>query len=472
MSNLASWWVRFAPNALLATIIGCHAAEAHADLAVTNYGIDSASCGSTASPCRSISQAIENAASGDTIWVGAGRYGDLSGDGNFDAPGSEHATTFNTGSEYMACAVCVMKSVRLFSYNGAAVTTIQVGPNSISPTTVYIAASNVVFGSPGHGFTITGGNSNGVVVDLATAISAGNLTVAGNIDVKDGTGFLVNGPENPAPVTLGFCQLANPGNPGVCVPSGLVSISANQAIGNGSGFFVQPKLADNVGSMKMLLQNNLAVGAGEGFVVGPGFVQCDDCFDAGDAHVVTIEHNFAVDGGEGFNLLSTGAIQDNVATNNSRDGFSITNVAKFLRNSAVGNGGPGVIVGFLLLQYPIACQAVNAQTVSGNSFWGNDRNRPSLNVVGVTGSSAGPSAHCGVLNVGAVGSSNVVFSCGPGPSPPLTASLQATDNYWGSAKGPQPGGPGDAAGGACDQNGGVTVSKPFATGPASITPLP
>ena len=90
----------------------------------------------------------------DLGWA-RGRYGDLSGDGNFDAPGSEHATTFNTGSEYTACAICIMKSVKVYSNNGAAVTTIQVGTNPISPTTVYVAARDVAFGAPGHGFTIT-----------------------------------------------------------------------------------------------------------------------------------------------------------------------------------------------------------------------------------------------------------------------------------------------------------------------------
>jgi hypothetical protein len=33
-------------------------------------------------------------------------------------------------------------------------------------------------------------------------------------------------------------------------------------------------------------------------------------------------------------------------------------------------------------------------------------------------------------------------------------------------------GDGDAVGGACDQNGGVTVAKPFATTPLGIASLP
>jgi hypothetical protein len=42
-------------------------------------------------------------------------------------------------------------------------------------------------------------------------------------------------------------------------------------------------------------------------------------------------------------------------------------------------------------------------------------------------------------------------------------TLNASGNYWGSTKGPSATGPGDAAGGACDQNNVTTVFKPFAT---------
>jgi len=42
---------------------------------VTNDGTDSAGCGAQANACRSISQGLENAVDGDTILVGAGRYG-------------------------------------------------------------------------------------------------------------------------------------------------------------------------------------------------------------------------------------------------------------------------------------------------------------------------------------------------------------------------------------------------------------
>lgn len=39
--------------------------------------------------------------------------------------------------------------------------------------------------------------------------------------------------------------------------------------------------------------------------------------------------------------------------------------------------------------------------------------------------------------------------------------LQAANNYWGSSKGPSSSGPGDNAGGVCDQNNSTTITKPF-----------
>jgi hypothetical protein len=465
MKSRTSLWIRFVPLLLAAAGIAGYAPVASASLTVTNYGTDSSSCGSTTSPCRSISQAIENAASGDTIWVGAGHYGDLNGDGNFDAPGSEHATVFTQGFDYDACVVCIVKTVKIYSYNGAAETTIQVGPNAISPTTVFIAANNAVFGAVGHGFTITGGNTSGVVIDLERGGGAfGGVTVSGNIDLKDGTGFTVDGPQ-------GAVTLPNACGPDPCPKFfGVILLSGNQAIGSGTGFFVEPKLgaAGYQGPLPFLLQDNLAVGTGTGFVVDPGSVECDDCFDAGRAQVVTIVHNFATDGGIGFNLLSTGMVSDNVATNNSAFGFMITDVPMFVRNQAIGNAGPGAVVGFLLPVYPGPLSVV---TMRQNNFYGNDRNRPPLSF-GFMSNPGGPSAHCGVLNVGAIGFSDE-FGGGNGPpTTPLIANIQAADNFWGSARGPQPNGPADAGGGVCDENGGVTAVTPFATSPISIAPLP
>ena len=459
---------------LLATAVTVgYAPVAGASLAVTNYGTDSSSCGSTTSPCRSISQAIENAASGDTIWVGAGHYGDLSGDGNFDATGSEHATTFSSITGYQACVVCITKAVKIYSYNGAAVTTIQVGPNAISPTTVYIGANNVIFGEAGHGFTITGGNVNGVVVD---SLTDGGATVSGNTDINDGTGFTAVG-QFPMSGTECFTP---PGFPPSCPPTvGNIVLSGNQAIGNGTGFAIQTYGTNQRGgNMQFILQDNLALRAGTGFTVQQGlYGECDDCDDAPvNAQSATILSNVAADSGLGFYLFGTGKVAYNLATNNSTAGFIILNVATFLGNSAIGNAGPGAIVEFLtpdpLVGGPQLPAPVN---ISQNNFFSNDRSRPPLSLgyfyAGTPSPfNPGPSAHCGVLNVGEVAPADQAV-VEPPSLPVITTPVLAANNYWGSAQGPQPNGPGDAAGGACDQDGGATTVKPFATGPTAITPL-
>jgi parallel beta-helix repeat protein len=55
-------------------ILGAGTARAATTLAVSPTGADSATCGAAASPCLTISQAVTNAAAGDTIEVAAGTY--------------------------------------------------------------------------------------------------------------------------------------------------------------------------------------------------------------------------------------------------------------------------------------------------------------------------------------------------------------------------------------------------------------
>lgn len=70
LGSVTDGFAQSAPTSAIAT-----ASVSARTLWVTNDGADSATCGSRPRPCRSISQAIENAADGDTIWVGAGHYG-------------------------------------------------------------------------------------------------------------------------------------------------------------------------------------------------------------------------------------------------------------------------------------------------------------------------------------------------------------------------------------------------------------
>jgi hypothetical protein len=427
---------------------------AAATFSVTNYGMDSSTCGSSAHPCRSISQAIENASDHDTIWVGAGHYGDLNGDGNFADPGDEHATA--------DCVICVTKSLHIYSFNGAAVTIIDSGPSGGSPATVRLTADGTIFGAVGHGFTITGGNTIGVLVDRALAVAlTADIVVAGNIDLKDGTGFVINGLGEPLP----RCP---PEFPQQCTfkPNAQVLLQGNQAIGSGIGFSAIQNY-DPPDHIKFVMQGNLALGTGSGFVAHGGHAEylCppfETCFSA---PVATYLNNVAVDGDVGFSLPYTGPVKGNTASRNSQAGFLLeTTGTVFTQNSAIGNAGPGVIVA------PGGGKPEVTDQFYGNNFFGNDRNRPQIIISdGGLNIPLGPSKHCGVVNVGAI-----LFLEQPGPppvppQPPLPETLQAPNNFWGSASGPQQNGQGDAAGGVCDFNGGITIAKPVLTGPTAIT---
>lgn len=160
----------------------------------------------------------------------------------------------------------------------------------------------------------------------------------------------------------------------------------------------------------------------------------------------------------------------NTASGNSVAGFVISpGVGQvFLSNSAIGNGGPGVVVNFspdaVTLQYGAFA------TFSENNFYCNDRNRTagSLCFNVCQSFDPGPSAHCGVLNLGALAAQTPNIEAPP--APPIL--LQAGSNFWGSTGGPKSSGPGDAAGGVCDLKAGSTAAKPFATVPFAITSWP
>ena len=103
--------------------INIHAAESDAVTRhVANNGIDSSSCGTSDSPCRSITRAILNAGEGDTILVGPGRYGDLNADGDFNDPGDELRTALGIAE---GCAVCIDKGLNVISTDGAEATVID-----------------------------------------------------------------------------------------------------------------------------------------------------------------------------------------------------------------------------------------------------------------------------------------------------------------------------------------------------------
>ena len=116
-----------------------------ATINVANNGLDTATCGAFSNPCRSITRGIFRAASGDTVLVRPGRYGDLNRDGLLGGPGEEFP---GFG------AVEITKPLRIVSTAGASVTVIDGGNGASLFAVVRIFSNNVTFGEPGAGFLL------------------------------------------------------------------------------------------------------------------------------------------------------------------------------------------------------------------------------------------------------------------------------------------------------------------------------
>jgi hypothetical protein len=458
MKTFLGSYLRGMSSIVVALSLGAAASVSARTLQVEAYGTDSSACGSQ-SPCRSISQAIENAANGDTILVGPGRYGDVNGDGNFTGPGDEHPETNpangNVPNAAEGCIVCITKPVHIYSTQGAATTVIASDPQSAYGTTVMILSPGVDFGSAGHGFTLTGGNQYGVLISLYFPVLE-NISIVGNIDQGDGNGFTFYG--YPEPPRCGSSVISGPD----CRFPARILIANNQAIGNGVGFSAQvnKSLAGPI-----IFINNVALGTGTGFSVGPGFC-CTDEAGGWEASQVQVLQNIASGGAVGFDADSVGPIEHNTAVNNSQLGFSLVpDGATFYGNSAIGNGGPGAIVTLYdrndIVSEPEPLSSPLFSSFDANNFIDNDRNRPALSLGGF-GINPGPSAHCGIL---------IGIFLAPGfPLGPTAMQLAAGDNYWGSASGPSSSGSADAVGGACAQDGATTIATPYSKVPFPIGP--
>ena len=427
-------------------------------------GTDSASCGLGGSPCRSISQAIANAQDGDLIYVGPGRYGNVNGDSTFAGPGDERPEAGVAPWDGSGCILCIDKGVHIYSTAGAELTVIDSGgPQPQYQSTVLILSDGVDFGAEQHGFTITGGNAHGVTIEpVAHSLQgiARNMSVSGNIDVGDGDGVYLYGEDND-PVSYVGCP------PLACTFNARLLIAGNRLVNNGNGVNLTTNNWEGPGTV--VVRDNQTIHAGTGYLVFPGYPF--GSINVGSSGNVQLINNIAANGNVGFYADATGPIEYNTAIDNTQSGFVITASATFAFNAALGNAGPGVLINLSPGLFNLGNLSSTA-TFSENTFIGNDRNRPvplflgAANFIG--NFNPGPSAHCGVLNLGPLGALG-----GPTQVTPVPATqLQATYNYWGSAAGPSATGPGDAAGGQCDQNSATTVTRPFlSAAPRGTTPL-
>lgn len=230
--------------ALAASILAMGTGVAAAvTLHVQNNGVDSATCGGVAAPCRSISRAIANASAKDRILVGPGLYGDLNGNQVFGEAGEEPGS------------IVVNKPLTLESEEGAGATIIDMSGLLIDVVTVTSGGVGSVIGLPGRGFTLSNG---GWGLSSANPFP-GLLTVSGNIAVNNlEDGFLLHEP-GPYVVdynlairnaTYGFIVHGGTGHKfrqNVAVSNRFAGFAAdfgtghefsgNLAIGNGSGGF-------------------------------------------------------------------------------------------------------------------------------------------------------------------------------------------------------------------------------------------
>jgi hypothetical protein len=255
------------------SVLSCVLATAAsaATLHVANNGLDGADCGPKTAPCRSITRAIANAAPGDTIAVGPGRYGDLDRDGTLGEPNEEGPAA--------GTVLLVDKPVSVVSTSGAVWTIIDVA--GFNRTGVRITAAGARFGKAKKGFTLFDSSGAGLAVEE----SATNVVVEGNLAVATGTGFfagfdaanaLLQGNvasanqagfglfANGTGVARGNLAVANDATGFSINSDGTKRCEGNVALGNGA-FGFQAGLHEAV-----VLTGNVAAGNNQGVFAGNG----------------------------------------------------------------------------------------------------------------------------------------------------------------------------------------------------------
>ncbi|MBS0416096.1 MAG: right-handed parallel beta-helix repeat-containing protein [Proteobacteria bacterium] len=376
---------------------------------VSNQGLDGASCGTRDKPCRSIGAAVAKANPSDVIEVGAGLYGDLNGDGAFTGPGEERPGTDGNGR---TCLICVNKAIKILSLHGADDTIIDAGNNrradpesadGMVNNVISITSTGTTLGADGAGFTIAGSGGDGVHV--TSSVSAG--TIIGNIARGNRrSGFdveVIDQSYTPFPIPL------------------TVTLRGNTAIQNDVGFSASHDEMRGVGETVLVTENTASGNAGGGYEFrGPSF------------HALLI-NSVSSNNGAGVRLSGVfdAEIRNNTVTGNIGHGIAIQGLSQSVRirdNTIVGNTGAGVfMLGFN-----------DNIVIRTNNIYGNS---------GVS-NNPGPvldSPNCGVINVG------------------MDQPADATNNYWGSARGPGPD-PADNGGKGCDFFSTVTTKvTPFAT---------
>jgi parallel beta-helix repeat protein len=386
-------------------IVTCAAASAEGKtlFAATN-GLDTATCGAAASPCRSVSQTIENAGPGDKIIVGPGRYGDLDGDGTFNPLLGEEKAEVGFGCY---CMVKVDKPLDIESRDGAAATVLDGGTKNSA--VVAISGSNVLLGKKKRGFTLTHGNL-GVYISQGTS----GVRVEGNLVIANGApGFRVYGHGN----VLSNNRIVANSIAGVELNEQGHVLIGNQIIAHMDGTGTAGLGIVLNGSGHQLSGNIVSGNADRGFDIG----------GTGGHH---FSGNVASGNGTGFDVeFGDGDVfTGNLVNGNGGSGFLIEGGTGHVLtgNAIVGNKGVGV-----------ALAGATSAAITKNNIYGN------------ADGAAFPATNCGIFN-----QSDLLSQAG---------TIDATNNYWGAPTGPGAN-PADAAGNLfCDFGQSDTTTRPPAT---------
>ncbi len=287
-----------------------------ATLYVSAFGFDSPTCGAPGMPCRSISQAIDNAQAEDTLIVGPGHYGDANGDGDFKDPGDEDAAL----SGNCHCLVNVDKPLTILSSHGAKDTVIDAAGSDLNG--VKLSANHIIFGKCDQGFTIK--NALGDQQEQGRGLYAQQISkfhVAGNLATNNKYyGFLLF--EVTDGVLRGNVALDN--KTGVRIDGASILVENNHSRQNTVGFSAI-ELGGDVELKQNHARDNLSIGVNLG--AGVDFI--------GNTVNNNGERGISVGEGEASTLVLWNNIYDNA--------LSITNNTNSLYNCGLTNMSQGTV---------------------------------------------------------------------------------------------------------------------------------
>jgi hypothetical protein len=399
---------------------------------VENFGVDSPGCGTGFfTPCRTISQAIQNANPLDVILVGPGIYGDIDGDGSFSTTGDEPAE-IGSGCN---CLVKVNKRVTLLSRRGIGTAVIRYGVAN-SASIVRIDADDTIM----IGFTVLGPRksygtlSSGIFI--ANSVNRVRL-IRNEVEEAGEEGFLIGtGTGNVLASNRAAGNALNYSIDASSPSKGSILVSNLSSGGD---------LAFGIACDGCILVANRAVNSGAGGFGGPG---SGVGFDV-DGSANVLSRNIAAGGrkdplagidatGLGFELFEplggppsvSHTMVGNIAVANEGSGFKISSgsgvATRFVANTAAGNGNCGFVLS-------------GDDTLLASNIYGNGLTNPAA-VQGTTY----PGLNCGLF----------VYS--------PTGTATATHNFWGASTGP----------GADPADVVSTAGGPANTTPFSTVPFP